>query len=103
VEKNGGDDELNQAVDILSWAAAHALPSGVLPEQINPMTGEFISVSPLTWSHATYIATAHRILRRLAEKQAAAGVAATPYLRQGYWLERLYAQTCDAIHGICKR
>jgi GH15 family glucan-1,4-alpha-glucosidase len=103
VEKNGSDDELNQAMDLLSWVAAHALPSGVLPEQINPLTGESISVSPLTWSHATYIATAHRILRRLAEKQAAAGTAATPSLRQGDWLERLYAQTCDSIHGICKR
>ena len=38
-------------------------------------------MSPLTWSHGTYIATAHRILRRLAAKQAAAGAAATPYLR----------------------
>ena len=90
-------------MDLLSWVAAHALPSGVLPEQINPLTGESVSVSPLTWSHATYIATAHRILRRLAGKQAAAGVAATPSLRQGDWIERLYAQTCDSIHGICKR
>ena len=59
-------------------------------------------MSPLTWSQATYIATAQRILRRLAQKLAAAGAAATPYLRQGDWLERLYAQTCDSIHGICK-
>ena len=79
VEKNGGDGELKEAVDLLSWVAAHALPSGVLPEQINPVTGESISVSPLTWSHATFIATAHRILRRLAEKQAAAGAAAAPF------------------------
>lgn len=86
-------------MDLLSWAAGHALPSGVLPEQINPLTGESISVSPLTWSHATYIATAHRILRRLAAKP---GAAATPYLRQGDWLERLYTQTCDSIRGICK-
>jgi glucoamylase len=87
-------------MDLLSWVAAHALHSGVLPEQINPLTGESISVSPLTWSHATFIATAHRILRRLAAKPAAA---VTPYLRQGDWLEQLYAQTCDSIHGICKR
>jgi hypothetical protein len=58
-------------------------------------------VSPLTWSHATFIASAHRILRRLAATPAAAGAAA-PDLRQGDWLERLYAQTCDSIHGICK-
>jgi glucoamylase len=101
-EKNGSDAELDEAMDLLSWAAAHALPSGVLPEQIDPMTGESISVSPLTWSHATYIATAHRILRRLAQQRAAAGAAPTPYLRQEDWIERLYAQTCDSIHGICK-
>jgi len=89
-------------MDLLSWVAAHTLPSGVLPEQINPLTGEPISVSPLTWSHATVIATAHRILRRLAAKPPATGTAAAPYLRQGDWLERLYAQTCDSIHGICK-
>ncbi|MBU4234635.1 MAG: hypothetical protein KKD99_05905 [Proteobacteria bacterium] len=59
-------------------------------------------MSPLTWSHATFIATAHRILRRLAAKPAAAGAAVTPYLRPGDWLEQLYAQTCDSIHGICK-
>ena len=69
VEKNGSDDELSQAMDLVSWVAAHALPSGVLPEQINPLTGESISVSPLTWSHGTYIATAHRLLRRLAAKR----------------------------------
>jgi glucoamylase len=87
-------------MDLLSWVAAHALPSGVLPEQINPLTGAPISVSPLTWSHATYIATAHRILRRLAGKPAAA---AAPSLRPEDWIERLYAQACDSIHGICKR
>jgi hypothetical protein len=78
------------------------LPSGVLAEQLNPLTGESISVSPLTWSHATYIATAHRILRRLAQKQTEAHPVVTPYLRQADWIERLYTQTCDSIHGICK-
>ena len=95
------DAELAQALDLLSWAAAHALPSGVLPEQLNPLTGEPLSVSPLTWSHATYIASAHRVLRRLAGKAAAEG-GVTPYRRQDDWIERLYAQACDSIHGICK-
>ncbi|MFA4903547.1 MAG: glycoside hydrolase family 15 protein [Desulfobaccales bacterium] len=102
IEKDGDDDELAQVMDILSWTAAHALPSGVLPEQINPLTGESLSVSPLTWSHGTYVATTHRLLRRLARKQAQAGAAVTPYLRQEDWIERLYRQTCDSIHGICK-
>lgn len=49
--------ELKLALPLLLWAADHALPSGVLPEQIHPESGEFLSVSPLTWSHGTLVAT----------------------------------------------
>ena len=38
--------------------------SGVLPEQIDPVTGEHLSVSPLTWSHSTYVAAVESYLRR---------------------------------------
>jgi oligosaccharide amylase len=48
---------LEQALPLLEWVAARALPSGVLPEQVHPKTGEFLSVSPLTWSHGTLVAT----------------------------------------------
>jgi GH15 family glucan-1,4-alpha-glucosidase len=47
-------DELGGALTWLQWVQAHALPSGVLAEQINPYTHEPLSVSPLTWSHAEY-------------------------------------------------
>jgi GH15 family glucan-1,4-alpha-glucosidase len=43
---------LSEALSWLQWAQTHALPSGVLAEQINPYTHEPLSVSPLTWSHA---------------------------------------------------
>jgi glucoamylase len=99
----GGDEEIKQALEILTWVASHALPSGVLPEQIDPLTGEPLSVSPLTWSHATYVATVHRFLDVLARKEEAAQPATfTPYVRQEDWIERLYSQTCDSIRGICK-
>jgi len=42
----------------LLWAANQASPSGMLPEQMNPLTGEALSVAPLTWSHAVFIETA---------------------------------------------
>ena len=42
------------ALPWLQWVQSHALPSGVLAEQINPYTHEPLSVSPLTWSHAEY-------------------------------------------------
>jgi len=29
----------------------------VLAEQLNPLTGEPLSVAPLTWSHATFVET----------------------------------------------
>jgi GH15 family glucan-1,4-alpha-glucosidase len=103
VEK-GEDGDLDEAVDLLAWVAAHALPSGVLPEQFHPFTGAPLSVSPLTWSHATFVATVHRVLRRLAQKSGTPDLAVglSPHLRPEDWIERLYAQTCDSIRGICK-
>lgn len=50
-------DELRQAIPLLEWAQQHALQSGVMAEQIHPFTGEPLSVSPLTWSHAEYVMT----------------------------------------------
>jgi len=47
---------LEQALPLLMWATERALPSGVLPEQVHPESGEFLSVSPLTWSHGTLVA-----------------------------------------------
>lgn len=41
----------------LAWVRQHAAGTGILPEQVNPLTNEFVSVAPLTWSHAEYIAT----------------------------------------------
>ncbi len=49
--------DLEGAHDLLRWCVQHALPSGVLAEQIHPYSGAPLSVSPLTWSHATYVAT----------------------------------------------
>jgi glucoamylase len=58
---------LRGALEILEWTAKNALPSGVLAEQLHPATGEPVSVSPLTWSHSTFVATVLNYLRKLAE------------------------------------
>lgn len=50
-----GADELRPALELLEWCAAHALPSGVLAEQLDSRTGAPLSVSPLTWSHAAFV------------------------------------------------
>lgn len=56
--------ELEKALPILDWAADHALPSGVLPEQADPFTNDPLSVSPLAWSHATVVTVVRQYLRR---------------------------------------
>ncbi len=57
--------ELQEAIPVLEWTAAHTLESGVLAEQVNPYTNEPISVSPLTWSHATVCSTVVKYLEKL--------------------------------------
>lgn len=61
--KTAGD--LSRALEILQWTVDRALPSGVLAEQVDPLTGEELSVSPLTWSHSTFVATVHSYLKKL--------------------------------------
>jgi GH15 family glucan-1,4-alpha-glucosidase len=64
-------DELHQAIPLLEWAQANALPSGVMAEQIDPLTGEPLSASPLTWSHSEYVMTVYRYLEKYREFQEA--------------------------------
>jgi glucoamylase len=61
--------ELKMALPIFEWTAGHALESGVLAEQVNPYTNEPISVSPLTWSHATVVSTSIKYLEKLEHLQ----------------------------------
>ncbi len=60
-------EDLERVVNYLRWTVSRALPSGVLAEQINPFTGEPVSVSPLTWSHATVVQTVMNYLEKLQE------------------------------------
>ena len=64
--------DLEPALKILEWVADTALPSGVLAEQLDPETGEPVSVSPLTWSHSTFVATTANYLlkdRKLSDRR----------------------------------
>lgn len=47
--------ELHKAIPYLEWCARNALPSGVLAEQVHPLSGAPLSVSPLTWSHSAFV------------------------------------------------
>ena len=59
--------DLDKALSIMEWVADHALPSGVLAEQIHPHTHEPLSISPLTWSHAAYVTVVQEYLNKLLE------------------------------------
>lgn len=48
--------DLADVVADIEWAAKYAR-SGMLSEQLNPDTGEPISATPLTWSHAEFVRT----------------------------------------------
>jgi glucoamylase len=64
IERAQSAADLDRALPYLRWVARHRLPSGVLAEQVNPLTDEPLSVSPLTWSHAAYVHTVNRYLER---------------------------------------
>jgi GH15 family glucan-1,4-alpha-glucosidase len=50
-------DDTEKGMRIIDWVQSCMLESGVLSEQISPIDGSQISVSPLAWSHAEYIST----------------------------------------------
>jgi GH15 family glucan-1,4-alpha-glucosidase len=56
-------DDLERPLALLRWCASKALPSGVLAEQVHPYTGEPLSVSPLTWSHAAFVSAVQHYAR----------------------------------------
>jgi GH15 family glucan-1,4-alpha-glucosidase len=104
LERGLGEQDLDEARKLVSWVADKALPSGVLAEQLNPITGEPLSVSPLTWSHATYVTTVHRLLRRMAENgfPPRGQAASRSGLPTTDWIDSLYRQACSSIHGSCQ-
>ncbi|MGG1661641.1 glycoside hydrolase family 15 protein [Brevibacillus sp. NRS-1366] len=67
IAKAKSPEELEEPKKRLSWVVRHALESGVLSEQLDPYTGAPVSVAPLTWSHATYVATILRYLEKVNE------------------------------------
>jgi GH15 family glucan-1,4-alpha-glucosidase len=77
IQRAKSREEMQEALDLLQWCVKRADRSGVLAEQFHPYTGEPISVSPLTWSHATFVIVVVEYLRKLADigARARAGVA----------------------------
>ncbi len=59
--------DITEALEPMKWVVAHALRSGGLAEQVHPHTGTPLSVSPLTWSHGTFVNVVIDYLEKLAD------------------------------------
>ncbi len=97
------EKDLEEPLQILQWVADHALPSGVLAEQVHPVSGKPLSVSPLTWSHATFVASTRRIMRKIARIHQCpeCDLSKDVIIPGDDWLTKLYTMACNTIHGIC--
>lgn len=49
--------ESDKALEILDWAKSHSLSTGIMAEQLDPVTNKIVSPAPLTWTHAEYVST----------------------------------------------
>jgi len=56
--------ELHKALPYLEWCVKNALPSGVFAEQVHPVKGSPLSVSPLTWSHSAFVWTVLQYIKK---------------------------------------
>lgn len=75
-------EDLNKALEIFEWVADHALPSGVLAEQVDPHTNQPLSVSPLTWSHGAFIAAVQEYFNKLLELERCPACGLTKYSKK---------------------
>lgn len=53
-----------EAISIIDWINDHMISTGMMGEQIDPITDEVIAPAPLTWSHAEYLGTLIDLLGR---------------------------------------
>jgi alpha,alpha-trehalase len=53
-----------RARELIEWAAGTASATDLLPEQIESQSGEHTSVTPLVWSHSTFVEAVHAYSRR---------------------------------------
>jgi len=87
--------DLEQALPLLEWAQSHALPSGVLAEQVDPDSGVPLSVSPLTWSHAEFITAFLAYLDKFSGLSLCRTCHRPTYMREH---RRLFEEHLDSAH-----
>ncbi|HZH98416.1 MAG TPA: glycoside hydrolase family 15 protein [Fimbriimonadaceae bacterium] len=60
-------EDLESPLSRLRWVRSHANTTGVLPEQLHPVSGDHLAVSPLTWSHSELLLTCQLYAEKLQE------------------------------------
>lgn len=61
------ESDMEPVRKLITWVTKRASTAGVLPEQVDPYSGEHVSASPLAWSHAEYVTTIVNYLEKLEE------------------------------------
>jgi GH15 family glucan-1,4-alpha-glucosidase len=55
MEKARSLEELANTKKVLNWVHKYSSQGGMISEQLNSKTGELLSATPLTWSHAEFV------------------------------------------------
>jgi oligosaccharide amylase len=55
--------DVARARELIQWCVAQASPTMLLPEQVDARTGEPTSVTPLVWSHSTFVDVVNKYRR----------------------------------------
>jgi glucoamylase len=87
------EKDLEPALDLIHWVVEHALPSGVLAEQVHPFSNAPLSVSPLTWSHATFVMTVLEYLDRISSLEICATCGNPLFSKEARRLRKQHAVT----------
>ncbi|AKB24317.1 Glucoamylase [Methanosarcina sp. MTP4] len=59
---------LDRALELINWCAAHAHPTGLMSEQIDDK-GRSLSVLPLAWSHSAFVLAVLEYLQALGKEE----------------------------------
>lgn len=65
IAKAKNESDMEPVRKYISWVVKYGGESMVLPEQIDPYSGEHLSAAPLTWSHGEFVNTIIAYLEKL--------------------------------------
>ncbi|MDE2570962.1 MAG: glycoside hydrolase family 15 protein, partial [bacterium] len=91
---------MENAGALLEWVVAHAASSGVIAEQLDPENGVPLSVSPLTWSHAEFVATVAVYLDRHSTLTRCELCERPTYMREQRLIQHLHASSLGGDHHL---